>query len=1214
MHLLRRSTGRASVVSSPDLPALRERFRMLVILVLCCLQLGACAVGQDDTTFGEISRIETLDETLQDPDFDARAESVGKEHGSINIDSGLPPASSVEGHMSQQQAHGGQRSQRELQQFRLEDQAVDTSLTNRHEPLHRFQEESTHSRRISRTLLQDSFGEVDALLQFKAEIENYTDNAFDGWTTGNRSTYCSWTRVICDDELHVISLNFSALEMNGTLGPSLGKLEYLEDLDLSHNFLLSELPVEWGRLQRLQTLNVHDNFLFGGVPAEYGNMSSLRVLYIGEQGELFNGFIPEELGLLFELEVLALGTRLNFDSKQENYPDRSNRMRGHIPKSIANCTKLWYMDFSDNFYLTGPIPREYGQLVNLEYLSFEQNDFTGSIPSELGNLTNIKFLHLRYNALEGEFPVELASLSELKFLNVADNFLTGSFLTVESPSWSRLEKLYISGNNFHGGFPKAVTAMTALTTFDMSSNEFTGSLPENLGQLANLQAFDFTINQLDGKLPDSLNNCTQLFMLGAAKNNLTGTLEPLRNLSLLVHLRAQYNRFTGTLEPLRNLSLLVFLFATNNRLTGTLEPLKDLSLLDTLDARNNRITGTLEPLRNLSALKSLEAWNNNLTGTLEPLRTLSLFILTATNNNLTGTLEPLRNLSELRTLYVGNNRLTGTLEPLRTLSLSGLDVANNRLTGTLEPLRAISQFRILDVANNRLTGTLEPLRNLSLLFILYASNNRLTGTLEPLRTLSLLSDVMEYLLLSHNDFRGPIPAELGKLPNLVLLLLHNNGLSEPIPTSLANLQYIQEINLSNNFLTGVIPPELGRLQFMQYLSLHSNNLTGTIPAPLANCGSLRNIRLSNNKLTGNVTQIDFLQLRSLESFSVNGNQLGGEFPVSVYNCTDLKLLDLSSNKFSGELPDNYEYSQQVLRKLRVLKLSSNKFGGRVPGWIWKLSELQVLDLSHNSFTGVWPTNLSGLEGFSRLEATPDDGEEGASISDEILPIRVEVDEDKLLEQISIEAKGSRLELEYVLETLFSIDLSYNQLSGRLPHALGELRRLTYLNLAHNNFSGEIPQVFGDLLHLQSLDLSANYLTGKIPAVLSRPSLSYLKLSYNFLEGEIPTANAFSTRYEISSFKPGNNQLCGPPLETTCATQDSNASGSSATFGAPSFELLDDVFWRAFEIGIPIGFVILIGVVIGMLRTMPCARHWLLHTQDFARHFKQGRYGVFNEPT
>ncbi|OAE20763.1 hypothetical protein AXG93_2269s1240 [Marchantia polymorpha subsp. ruderalis] len=250
-------------------------------------------------------------------------------------------------------------------------------------------------------------------------------------------------------------------------------------------------------------------------------------------------------------------------------------------------------------------------------------------------------------------------------------------------------------------------------------------------------------------------------------------------------------------------------------------------------------------------------------------------------------------------------------------------------------------------------------------------------------------------------------------------------------------------------------------------------------------------------------------------------------------------------------------------------------------------------------------------GFSRLEASPDDAWVSSSVNNNDNPTQVEGAGRKLFDEISIDAKGSRLVYEYVLTTLISIDLSYNLLSGRLPYALGALRGLTYLNLAHNNFSGEIPQVFGDLLGLESLDLSANYHTGKIPAMLTTiSSLGYLNLSYNFLEGEIPTANAFSTRYDISSFKPGNDQLCGAPLETTCVVQNSNASVSSATLGAPWSELQDGTFWRAFEIGTAIGVVI----VLGTLSTIPFTRRWLLHPQNSARRFKEGRYGVFNEPT
>ncbi|KAG6557374.1 hypothetical protein Mapa_001304 [Marchantia paleacea] len=1097
MDSVRRSTGRALVISTLDLPAFGDGFSMLVILVLCCLQLSACAVGHEDITFGEVSRIENLVETLRGPDFDARADSAGKKHGSINVKNELPPlepATSIEAQMGQQ-AHCGPSSQQELQRLRLQVEDVDTSLTIPHEPYHSSREESAQFRRMSRTLLQDSFGEADALLQFKELIENYTDSALDGWKTGNRSTYCSWTRVICNDELHVISLNFSGLKMNGTLGPSLGRLEYLENLDLSHNFLLSKLPVEWGQLQRLQTLNVHDNFLFGGVPAEYGNMSSLRVLYIGVQGWFFNGSIPEELGLLSELEVLALGTLFNFDTKQEYYPYRSNKMTGPIPKSIANCTKLWYLDFFGNNNLTGPIPKEYGQLVNLEYLSFEQNNFTGSIPSEFGNLTKLKFLHFGNNALEGEFPVQLASLSELDFLNVGTNFLTGSFLTVESTSWSRLDKLFIDGNNFRGGFPKAVTAMTALTKFYMFNNEFTGSLPENLGQLAKLKEFSFRSNQLDGELPDSLNNCTQLFLLDAANNKLTGTLDPLRNLSLLTYMNL------GSSYSSKNIT-----------------------------------------------------WEN----------------------------------------------LRGHTP----------DLVLNSFTGTLTD-DVILQWPLLQY--------------------LYLDTNAFIGPIP--KALGDLADLKD-LLLNDNDFRGPIPDELEKLSNLTLLFLHNNELSGPIPTSLANLKNIRQINLSNNSLTGGIPlefgglenleylrlhlneltggipQELGRLQKMVYLILHSNKLTGSIPASLANCSSLRNLRLSNNEFTGTVTQIDFLQLRSLESFSVNGNQLDGGFPVNIYYCTDLKLLDLSSNGFSGKLPDNYEYSQPVLRKLRVLGLSSNNFSGSIPSWIWNLPELQVLDVSHNSFTGVWATNLSGLEGFSHLEALTDDAVGGSSTNNNNNnPTQVVGLGRRLFEQISIQAKGLRLVYEYVLETLVSIDLSYNQLSGGLPYALGTLQGLAYLNLAHNNFSGAISPKLGDLLQLQSLDLSSNYLTGKIPVGLARPSLGYLNLSYNFLEGEIPTANAFSTRYDVSSFKPGNDQLCGPPLETICVVEDS-ISGNSSNPRASSPKMLDGTFWQAFEIGTAIGLVI----VIGSLGIIPFLRYWLLHPGYFVQHSKDLRFGVYKEPT
>ena len=111
------------------------------------------------------------------------------------------------------------------------------------------------------------------------------------------------------------------------------------------------------------------------------------------------------------------------------------------------------------------------------------------------------------------------------------------------------------------------------------------------------------------------------------------------------------------------------------------------------------------------------------------------------------------------------------------------------------------------------------------------SYNELTGPIPP--ELGQLPQ-LEFLEISHNRLTGPIPSELGQLTRLLSLNLFNNELTGPIPPELGQLTSLQRLILNNNKLTGSIPPELSQLTSLQSLYIHRNNqLTGCVPAPLA---------------------------------------------------------------------------------------------------------------------------------------------------------------------------------------------------------------------------------------------------------------------------------------------------------------------------------------------------------------------------------------------
>ncbi|KAM2927811.1 hypothetical protein COP2_035125 [Malus domestica] len=79
--------------------------------------------------------------------------------------------------------------------------------------------------------------------------------------------------------------------------------------------------------------------------------------------------------------------------------------------------------YSNN--ISGPIPRELGNLTSLVSLDLYLNSFSGPIPDTLGKLSKLRFLRLNNNSLAGPIPMSLTNISSLQVLDLSNNGLSG---------------------------------------------------------------------------------------------------------------------------------------------------------------------------------------------------------------------------------------------------------------------------------------------------------------------------------------------------------------------------------------------------------------------------------------------------------------------------------------------------------------------------------------------------------------------------------------------------------------------------------------------------------------------------------------------------------------------------------------------------------------------------------------------------------------------
>ncbi|RAL47881.1 hypothetical protein DM860_011466 [Cuscuta australis] len=281
----------------------------------------------------------------------------------------------------------------------------------------------------------------------------------------------------------------------GNIPPELGNCGKLQGLILNNNNLTGKLPPELFNCRDLEWVALTSNGLTGQIPGEFGSLKRLAILQLGNNS--LTGEIPPELGNSSSLVWLDLSS----NGLVGEIPPRLGRQKGAKASRdgiFSGNTMVFVRNVGSScrgvgglLEFSGIRPEKLLKVPSLRSCDFTRL-YSGPVLSFFTTYQTLEYLDLSYNSLRGEIPREFGEMIELQVLVLSHNRISGEI----PPSFGRLKNLGVfeaSHNMLQGQIPDSFSNLSFLVQIDLSDNELTGEIPQR-GQLSTLPATQFANN------------------------------------------------------------------------------------------------------------------------------------------------------------------------------------------------------------------------------------------------------------------------------------------------------------------------------------------------------------------------------------------------------------------------------------------------------------------------------------------------------------------------------------------------------------------------------------------------------------------------------------------------------------------------------------------------------------------------------------------------